>query len=194
MPRGLASIMSSGNWRKCSRYHHCPATATHHSNPQLPAAISSPLSAGPSSPTGRFSLDIDIYSRHGYPAAAQQPGAGTGCGRHPLTASRSQHRSIRTLPQRIRCLSRSERGIGSQQPRHSREHCTRGPARCFSEQLQLFRPARRAHKGLQRCPALPGCTLAVYGIASHASVLVHGSLRIAKSLSFRLLCQFFPSS
>jgi len=114
-------------------------------------------------------LQYFLHRRHG-----AQPNEGASCCGHHHPPTARTHWSFRTGTQCILGIPGAERGIGAGQSGHSRGYCERGAARCLPKQLELLRPTRRAHKGLQRRAPVPSSTFAVYGIAAAAAILVHG--------------------
>jgi hypothetical protein len=161
----------------------------HLAKPALLAAFASHLC---SSARLRRSHRQDLKLSHNVCPHGRLASQGASC-RHPLHApTHGAHGPLRTSPRCLHSVPGAERVAGAAQPRHRRGHRPRGDARCLPEQLELLRPARRAHQGLQRRAALPGRTLAVYGLAAAAAVLVHGAVRVAQGSLLRS-CAACPS-
>lgn len=176
--RGLACIMSSRSWRKCSLYHHDRAHRAPHARhcPNPPHFHLIPCSCAHLAGSLSSTALICHCPLRRHVSRGDQPDQGASCRRRARPSSHCSHRSFRTVTRCICGFPGAERGIGAEQPRHRREHCKGSAARCLPEQLELLRPACRAHQGLQRRASLPGRPLVVHGIAVTAAILIYGPL------------------
>lgn len=142
-------------------------------------AVSIPIGASlPSTTVAQplpFAPPRSVSQRHG---ARTEAATAAGHSRHHLP-----QRRLCTVPRCLRRLPRAERGPRPVQPGHRREHRQGGAARCLPKQPELLRPARRAHKGLQRRAHVPDIAFAVHGLADAAALRLHSPLRLAQGAS-----------
>ena len=116
------------------------------------------------------SLHHDVASHHHHPLPSC--GACRSCRREEVWRSvcRLQQCSGFGAEGHILGFPGTKRGSGPDQPRHRRERCKGGPARCLPQQPVLLRSARRPHKGFQCLAAVPGLARLLPGLSANTSL------------------------